>query len=67
MLVSMKNIRRRLFEVIEQSKNGDKFSLFYDVFMIAVVVVSLLPLGFKEEYPVFDVTNICAAIIFAID
>ena len=63
----MMNFRRRLYEIVEQAQNDDKLSLFYDIFMIVVVIISLIPLGFKDEYPVFKITDVCTAIIFAID
>ena len=63
----MMNFRRRLYEIVEQAQNDDKLSLFYDIFMIVVVIISLIPLGFKEEYSVFKITDLCTAIIFAID
>ena len=59
--------RRRLYYIVEQAQGGDKLSLFYDVFMIIVVIISLIPLGFKERYPIFDITDLCTAIIFCID
>ena len=63
----MANYRRRLYEIVEQAQNGDTPSLFYDIFMIIIVIISLLPLGFKDEYPIFKITDLCTAIIFAID
>lgn len=60
-------LRRRLFEVVEQARNGDTLSLAYDVFMIIVVIISLIPLGFKEKYSIFDITDLCTATIFAVD
>ena len=61
------NYRHRLYEIVEQAQNGDNLSLVYDIFMIVVVIISLLPLGFKEQYPIFEITDFCTAIIFAID
>ena len=63
----MANFRHRLYEVVEQAQNGDKPSLVYDIFMIVVVVISLIPLGFKDKYPIFDITDLCTALIFAVD
>ena len=59
--------RRRLYYIVEQAQSGDKLSLFYDIFMIVVVIISLIPLGFKERYPIFDITDLCTATIFCID
>lgn len=60
-------LRYRLYEVVKPAKNNDNLSLCYDIFMIVVVIVSLLPLGFKEKNPVFNITDFCTAIIFAVD
>lgn len=59
--------RRRLYEIVEQAKSGDTPSLIYDIFMIVVVVISLIPLGFKERPYIFDITDLCTALIFAVD
>ena len=34
---------------IEKSSGNDKISTAYDYFMIVVIVVSLIPLAFKDE------------------
>ena len=59
--------RRKLYEIVEQAKSGDTPSLIYDIFMIVVVVISLIPLGFKERPYIFDITDLCTALIFAVD
>ena len=60
-------IRHRLYEVVEQASNGDRLSIAYDIFMVIVVVISLLPLAFKQDYAIFDITDLCTAIIFILD
>lgn len=60
-------MRRRLFEIIEVSQGNDKLSTIYDVFMISVIVISVIPLAFVTSYPIFDVIDKMAAIIFIID
>ena len=42
-------IRQRIYEIIEKSSGNDKISTAYDYFMIVVIVVSLIPLAFKDE------------------
>ena len=42
-------MRKRIFQVIETAREDDRLSNVYDVFMMAVIVMSLLPLAFKEE------------------
>lgn len=42
--------RKRLYEIIEPSGEGDLTSTIYDYGMIAVIVISLIPLTFKGNY-----------------
>lgn len=61
------SFRRRIFEIVNQGKDGDYFSLGYDIFMIIVVVISLIPLAFKEKYPIFQITDLSTSSIFIFD
>ena len=45
-------MRKRIYEIIEVAREGDRLSNVYDVFMMVVITLSLLPLMFKESYPV---------------
>ena len=60
-------IRWRIYEVIEPAKNGDSFSLAYDMFIVIAVLVSLLPLTTKEDVYAFRVTDIVVSVIFIVD
>ena len=60
-------MRERLYEIIEKSKDEDKLSYCYDVFMIIVISVSLIPLAFKNYYHVFYVVDRIAMVVFVID
>ena len=60
-------MRKRLFTIIESAADGDLGSLIYDFFMIAVIILSLIPLAFKHEHLVFTVIDKIAVIIFIID
>ncbi|MBQ2518251.1 MAG: ion transporter, partial [Clostridia bacterium] len=59
--------RRRVFQVIETAKEDDRLSNIYDVFMMVVIVLSLVPLAFKEEPAFFTVVDKVAAGVFIID
>ncbi len=61
------SIRHRIYEIVDQGKDGDKISLAYDIFMVITVVISLIPLGFKEHYEAFKITDFCTAGIFILD
>ena len=60
-------MRKRIFEIIEKSDGNDRWSTFYDYFMIIVIIVSLIPLAFKQEPDFFDVSDKICAGIFIID
>lgn len=42
-------MRSRLFIIIQRAQNGDIFSKFYDLFIMTIAVISLVPLMFKEN------------------
>ena len=46
-------MRNRLFEIIEKGKKADAYSVAYDFLMLIAVNVSIIPLMFAEDYPVF--------------
>ena len=60
-------MRKRLFEIIEKSKGDDLISHIYDAFMIVVIVLSLIPLAFKQETRGFYILDKVAMVIFIID
>ena len=46
-------MRKRLYSIIEPADNGDKFSNIYDFIMMATIIISIIPLAFKETNVVF--------------
>ncbi len=63
----MNRIRKRIFEIIEVSAEGDRLGAAYDIFMMAAIIVSMIPLAFKENSLFFDVVNAATGIIFIAD
>ena len=59
--------RKRLFEIIEAASEEDRISNVYDVVMMITIVVSLIPLAFKTEYPAFVTIENVAVVIFSLD
>ena len=59
--------RKRIYEVIEASKDGDKLSSIYDSFILITVIVSLIPLAFKEQTPLFNTIDKITVTIFIAD
>jgi voltage-gated potassium channel len=62
-----KRMRKRLFQIIEPASEKDRLSNAYDFFMMSVIVVSLIPLAFKNEWLVFECIDKIAVVIFIID
>lgn len=65
--VTLSKVRKRIFEIIEQSKDGDKTSLVYDLAMLVVIIVSIIPLTFAHDHPVFHTIEVVTVTIFIID
>ena len=60
-------MRKRLYQIIERAEKNDVVSHVYDLFMIAVIALSMLPLAFKEEATWLSVLDILTACIFVVD
>ena len=60
-------MRKRLFEIIEVSKENDTTSLFYDMLMISSIILSVIPLAFKENSKIFLSIEIVTTSLFIID
>ncbi len=60
-------MRKRIYEIIEVSKDNDILSLYYDILMMISIVVSIIPLAFKETNSVFRLIDVVTAILFIID
>lgn len=60
-------MRKRLFEIIETAGEGDRPSAIYDSVMMALIVVSLVPLAFKTERPALEILDKACAAVFVVD
>lgn len=60
-------MRKRLYEIISASKGNDRMSSVYDIFMMAVIIVSLVPLVFKQSFDAFEIIDKVCAGIFTVD
>ena len=60
-------MRKRLFEIIEVAPENDRASRVYDLFMMAVIVISLIPLCFRDQTTVLQVIDKSTVIIFIVD
>ncbi len=60
-------MRKRIFEILDTPTDDDKLSNIYDIFMMIVIVASLVPLAFKNDYLAFRIIDKIAVVIFIID
>lgn len=60
-------MRKRIFEIVEISRDGDRVSAAYDVFMMLLIVASLVPLAFKTETLALSALDKTCAAAFIFD
>ena len=60
-------MRKKIFEIIELTQKSNIYSSIYDWFMIIVILLSILPLSFKQTSDVFTVIDTVCLIIFIVD
>lgn len=60
-------IRTCVYDLSYVSSCPTRAAKLYDYVMIAAIIVSLLPLCFKQEYPAFRITDLVVTTIFIID
>ena len=60
-------MRKRLYEIIEVSQDGDRVSAFYDIAMMIAIVISIIPLAFKNPHPLFSYIDVVTVILFIVD
>lgn len=60
-------MRKKIFDIIEPASEGNLLSKIYDSFMIFTIIISLLPLAFREENIIFDIIEIYSVTVFVLD
>ncbi|MDD3960122.1 MAG: ion transporter [Oscillospiraceae bacterium] len=60
-------MRKRIYELVEVSQEGDKLSAIYDYLMMIAIVASLVPLVFKETNMAFQIIDKVTVSLFVID
>ena len=66
----MKEIRQKIWDIVEPSTGDGVFTGWNDVYdyaMIAVIIISLIPLAFKQDFLAFKIIDKTAAVLFIID
>ena len=64
---NQKDMRKRIYEIIEPSRKGDRPSLAYDIFMLIAITASIVPLMFVEDTKAFRVIEQITVTIFILD
>lgn len=60
-------MKKRIYEIIEVSKEDYKASHVYDLVMMFIIFISIIPLAFKQETKLFTTLDLITVIIFIID
>ena len=59
--------RKRIFEIIEKPDGNNRLSPLYNILMIVMIILSLIPLAFKDYRPFFRIIDRTAVIVFIVD
>ena len=60
-------MRRKIYNIIEQAKDGNKLSLAYDILMVTAIAASIIPLMFVEDTKAFRIIEQITVTFFIID
>ncbi len=60
-------MRKRIYDIIEQGRRGDKVSITYDILMLIAITASIIPLMFVEETSVFRIIEQVTVAFFILD
>lgn len=60
-------LKNRIFNLINRDRKGMWASRLYDWYMLIMIVASIIPLMFIEDYPIFKVLEIVTVTAFIID
>ena len=60
-------MRKRVFEIIEVAEDNDRLSRIYDISMIIVIILSLVPIATKNNTGIMQIIDLVSAVIFIID
>lgn len=60
-------LQQRIYDLINRDRKGMWASRLYDWYMLVMIIASIVPLMFIEDYPIFKVIEIVTVITFIID
>ena len=58
------DMRKKLYSIIEPINDNNKLSNIYDFVMMATILISIIPLAFKETNTVFKIMD-TATVLFS--
>ena len=59
--------RKQIFEIIEKDDGSNIWSHLYDVFMFAIIILSVIPLMFWDYHPIFTYIEVFTTTVFIVD
>ncbi len=60
-------IQQKIYNIINRDRKGMWYSRVYDWYMLVMIIASIVPLMFIEDYPIFKVIEIVTVTAFIID
>ena len=60
-------MRNKIYDIIEIGKDNPRANRTYSLFMLCIIVMSLIPLGFKDTSPFLDLLDKVSVTVFIID
>ena len=60
-------MRKRIFQIIEIAKDGDTISKIYDIFMLIIIIISMIPIAMKDNDNIFKIIEYSTTAIFCVD
>ena len=63
----MNTWRERLYRILEPSEERTGLSHIYDIFMMVMIILSIIPMMFLRQHPIFHVIEMVTVTIFIID
>lgn len=60
-------LQKQIYDLVNKDNKGMWASRIYDWFMLVMILVSIMPLMFLEDYPIFRITEIVTVTAFIFD
>lgn len=59
--------QQKIYDIINRDNHGMLASRLYDWYMLVMIIGSVVPLMFIDDYPVFKVIELVTVVVFIID